>query len=306
MLKNLNLIYLDYRDITHSSSGFSLGAQHDFDHVENLKKFAKNNNYTVYDLTYMENTKTEKEIIEEIIDNKSDTIVYITNNKSLFTNFYRPIQLISSNSYEDNEFKIIEDMDSVIYNLQLKNVDNIGRHIRKIFFRYGAKFTINIELLIKETSYNKTDSMKKLHDIIEEDLDLLKFKKILTSRLSIILYRLFFFDLDAKATSIGYYYKEKLGVQSKSYKFNNLNNNTAGFYFKNLVNKPFRGYEIPIVKLQPMRYHDMLYKEKIKIAKKLLHNKVKIKVVSNALEMTEEDLRDIIYSQNNTFSTLYN
>ena len=121
-----------------------------------------------------------------------------------------------------------------------------------------------------------------------------KCKHILTSRFSIILYRLFFFDLNATSTAIGNFYREELNVKSESYKFNNLNNNRYNVYFPTLSNKTFRGYEIPLLR---RIYLPNFFREKIKIAKNLLSSDVNIKVISKAIEMEVDELKRIIYGK---------
>jgi hypothetical protein len=262
--------------------------------IANLINTSNSNSIKIYDMR--SNNTSEQKTIEEIIQNKSEEVLLITKNKSLFTNFYRPIQLVNSENFANDEMLIDVNMNDILNYIRACKIDILYNNIDKLLFVYGEIFTLDISLLTKETSYG-IDVKEHLMEMIQEDLNLLSFKKILTSRLSIILYRLFFFDLNAKATSIGYFYRDNLNVKSKSFKLNSLNNNTAGFYFKNLLNKSFRGYEIPLLKFNFRPAPKPLHREKIKIAKRLLRDNVKIKVVANALKMTEEELKNIIYNE---------
>jgi hypothetical protein len=172
-------------------------------------------------------------------------------------------------------------------------IENIISFLDTMFNKYGEIFKIDIKLLTKETTYS-VNNQSKLKELLDEDIDLLKYKRILTSRLSIVIYRLLYFDLNAKATAIGNFYREELNVKSKSYKFNYLNN-TYDFYFPTLANKSFRGYEIPLPK--EIEFAPDFFREKIKIAKILLRNKVNIKVVSEAIEIEIDEIEKIIYDK---------
>jgi hypothetical protein len=290
-------IYLCYFIGTNESfTGF------DDNNIEEIKDFAINNKFKIYNLSSNTDSKKEQQTIEEIKKENNETIVFITNNKNLFTNFNRPIRLIKptwsiieisndTNYYINTTFR---DIIEFLGNINVKDLTSI---IKKMLFIYGDVFEINIKLLIKETSY-LADNKKELINLLYEDLNMLEYKHILTSRLSIITYRLLFFDLEAKSTAIGNFYRKELNIKSKSYKFNNLNNNHDSFYFTDLVNKTFRGYQLLKIEERPkikIRIPDF-FDEKIKIAKNLLRNKVKIEVVSDSIGIPIDTLEEIIYN----------
>ncbi len=297
------IIYLAYSEIYEGFKGFE-----SFEEKSNIIKFIKSkyaeDEYKIYDLSSNSNIKKEQEDIVKIKkDRTSPIIVLITNNKNLFTNFNRPIQLIENKIYKSLEQLNNQDyyINVSIYGLlkSLKNdrtlnIDNLNDDIDLILNQYGKIFEIDIKLLTKETTYS-TDNKNELLEFLKEDIDMFKCKHILTSRFSIILYRLFFFDLNATSTAIGNFYRKELNVKSESYKFNNLNNNRYDIYFPTLSNKSFRGYEIPLLKRRESPPD--FFSEKIKIAKILLRNKVNIKVVSEAIEIEIAEIERIIYDK---------
>lgn len=243
-------------------------------------------------------TETEKnKIINDIQNDTRNEIYLVTNDKGLFVNFNRKIKLgcLNKQGFELENFEIEPNLVNILNYIRMHNIHDLSIDLNKMFC-IREYFNIDIEKLINETNYNAT-KIKELRNLINEDVRLLNFKNILTSRLAIVLYRLYFFDLDTKATSIGYFFKEHLGVKSESFKFVNLHNN-LGLYFSNLVNKSFRGYKIP---LATNKIPDSLFVEKIKIAKNLLKLKVKMKIVSEALDIDEDELNKIIYEDNNAY-----
>lgn len=293
------LIYLAYSEINEYCCAFNKKSNI----IELIKSNYTEDKYKIYDLSSNSDIKKEQEDIVKIKKDKTSTIVVlITNNKNLFTNFNRPIQLIENKTYDSLEELSNQNnyIDISIYDLirNLKyarrlNIDNLNDDIDSILNQYGKIFEIDIKLLTKETTYS-TDNKNELLEFLKEDIDMFKCKHILTSRFSIILYRLFFFDLNATSTAIGNFYREELNVKSESYKFNNLNNNRYNVYFPTLSNKSFRGYEISL--LRKMYFPDF-FGEKIKIAKNLLNSDVNIKVISKAIEMEVDELKRIIHDK---------
>ena len=63
-----------------------------------------------------------------------------------------------------------------------------------------------------------------------------------------------------------------------------------------------KGYKIKPLKLE---IPDSTFDLKIKIAKNLLRNDVKFKIVAESLEISEEELKDIIYNQTKALSSSY-
>lgn len=294
------LICLAYSEINKCCSAFDKKSNI----IELIKSNYAEDKYKIYDLSSNSDIKKEQEDIVKIKKDRTSTIVVlITNNKNLFTNFNRPIQLIENKIYKSlkelsnqNHYINVSIYD-LIRNLKYArrlNIHNLNDDIDLILNQYGKIFEIDIKLLTKETTYS-TDNKNELLEFLKEDIDMFKCKHILTSRFSIILYRLFFFDLNATSTAIGNFYREELNVKSESYKFNNLNNNRYDIYFPTLSNKSFRGYEIPLLKRRESPPD--FFSEKIKIAKNLLNSDVNIKVISKAIEMEVDELKRIIYGK---------
>ncbi|WP_428023933.1 hypothetical protein [Arcobacter sp.] len=268
--------------------------------VSQIDDFAKRNKFLLYNLSSNLNYEKE-ETIKKIKKDKNSTIILIVNNRDLFTNFNRPTYIIQnslSNFLDYEKGKAIQiniDLFEIIECLKKKEIIRIKNSIENVLCKYGNVFNININLLIEETSYIAKNNIELLN-LIEEDLNLFEFKYIFSSRLSIILYRLAFFDLNAKATSIGNFYREELKIKSQPYSFKGLNNNHLGFYFTDLINKKsFRGYKLVPYKQARVQTIPNLFLEKISIAKRLLKLKVKIKIVAEALEIDEATLNTWIY-----------
>jgi len=286
-----NTLYLAYKpfDLT----------EHYRIELENMIDLVKvDKNCKVYDLSFNgEYSKfNEDDILNEIKNDNKNNIILVTSNNNLFTNFYKPVQLLQDlnnkviSHHNNPHFLLNNTIDDIFTCLNNKDYKTFVEIVEKYFFMYGNNFEINLNLLTKKTTY--PDNVNELKSFIHEDLKLLEFKNILTSRLAIIVYRLIYFDFKTHVTSIGRLFVDRLGVKSKSFKFTTLNN-SLNFNFTDLSNRQFRGYKIignPFFS-HPLNFHD----EKIKIAKKLLRSKVKMKIVSDALDISEEELNDAIY-----------
>ncbi|RXK14023.1 hypothetical protein CP965_00820 [Halarcobacter mediterraneus] len=310
--KVLYLVYFEFNKIYDpgNMSTFVINDQNSSIYLKRKKKLSELRNNVerdggeIYDLSDNKNLSKESEIVNKIKKSNENIILFITNNKKLFTNFNRPIYLfnIDEESLDLNSEELVNvNMNEIISFLKSFQTNEIKQKIYMIFFIYGIIFELDIKLLIKDTAYEVKEK-NELIDLINEDLDLYIFKRILTSRLSIILYRLFFFDLNAKKTAVGRFFRNSLNVKSETYSFKNLNNNHEGFYFTSLENKSFRGYKIPFYQIS---LPDNIFVEKIKIAKKLLKLNVKKKIVSEALEISEDEIDTHIYGDDNLKPTNY-
>ncbi len=246
---------------------------------------------------FNKNESNEEELKEIVIDiNKSQSkIVYlITNEEKLFEFFNRNIICEYFDSENEGKNSISERRIQLNTNLYF---DGIFQNVRDIFFNnihkvlinYGSVFQIDIQKLVKGTTYNISNK-NDLVNLINEDLNLILFKGIVTSRLCVIFYRLTYFDLEASKASVGRFFANHF-EKSESFKIN-LNRNPDGYFFTDLNNKIFRGY-----KIKPLTFEipDFTFDLKIKIAKKLLRNNVKLKIVAESIEMEEEELKNIIY-----------
>lgn len=205
--------------------------------------------------------------------------------------------------------EVVKNTRPITINLN-KNLDDLPKNIlfirdifksniEEVLNNYGNVFTIDIKRLVKDTAY-KVNSKDELIALINEDLILIDFKQIITSRLCVVFYRLTYFDLDASKASIGRFFTNHF-EKSESFKIN-LNRNSYGWFFTDLNNKIFRGYKIKPLKLEIL---DSTFDLKIKIAKNLLRNDVKFKIVAESLEISEEELKDIIYNQTKALSSSY-
>ena len=264
------------------------------------------------------NEENLKRIVNDINKSESENAILITNKEDLFEFFNRKIKsikkshsiqkiegLVEKNNKYNNIEKVEKEKGEININLnltykttsELKNI--FLNNINEVLFKYGDIFQIDIEKLVKGTTYNVSDK-NNLFNLINEDLNLILFKEIVTSRLCVVFYRLTYFDLEISKASIGRFFANHF-EKSESFKMN-LNRNPNGWFFTDLNNKIFRGYKIKPLKLE---IPDSTFDLKIKIAKNLLRNDVKFKIVAESLEISEEELKDIIYNQTKALSSSY-
>ena len=261
------------------------------------------NGNEVYKFDVFESDEEElKKIVIDINKSQNEMVYLITNKKDLFEFFNRNITC----EYFDNNGKNSISKREIKININpwftgiFQNVRDIFfNNINEVLFNYGDIFQIDIEQLVKGTTYN-VNNRNDLSNLLVEDLNLINFKGIVTSRLCVIFYRLIYFDLDASKASIGRFFANHF-EKSESFKIN-LNRNPNGWFFTDLNNKIFRGYKIKPLKLE---IPDSTFDLKIKIAKNLLRNDVKFKIVAQSLEISEEELKDIIYNQTKALSSSY-
>ena len=263
------------------------------------------NVYEVYKFDVHEsNEEVLKNIIVNINKSQNEIVYLITNKKNLFEFFNRNIiceyfDLVNDGKNSIPE-KIIQLNKNPWFNGIFQNVRDIFfNNTNEVLFNYGDIFQIDIEKLVKGTTYN-VSNRNDLSNLLVEDLNLINFKGIVASRLCVIFYRLTYFDLDASKASIGRFFANHF-EKSESFKIN-LNRNPNGWFFTDLNNKIFRGYKIKPLKLE---IPDSTFDLKIKIAKNLLRNDVKFKIVAESLEISEEELKDIIYNQTKALSSSY-
>ncbi len=261
------------------------------------------NGNEVYKFDVFESDEEElKKIVIDINKSQNEMVYLITNKKDLFEFFNRNITC----EYFDNNGKNSISQREIKININpwftgiFQNVRDIFfNNIKEVLFNYGDIFQIDIEQLVKGTTYN-VNNRNDLSNLLDEDLNLINFKGIVTSRLCVVFYRLTYFDLDASKASIGRFFANHF-EKSESFKIN-LNRNPNGWFFTDLNNKIFRGYKIKPLKLE---IPDSTFDLKIKIAKNLLRNDVKFKIVAESLEISEEELKDIIYNQTKALSSSY-
>lgn len=273
--------------------------------MRNIKLILTNNVNTIdndkLEIYKFDKNKSNKEELEKIVINinksQNEMVYLITNEKKLFEFFNRNIicECFDAENKGENSIPQLEIM--LDTNLAFISVSSLSvgktfvKNIKQVLSNYGSIFNIDIEKLIKGTTYN-VENKNDLINLINEDLNLLNLKGIITSRLCVIFYRLTYFDLEASKASVGRFFANYF-EKSESFKMN-LNRNPNGYFFTDLNNKIFRGYKIKPIKI---KIPDSIFDLKIKIAKNLLHNNVKLKIVAESLEMQEEELKNIIYSQ---------
>ncbi|MEM5557378.1 hypothetical protein AAHK07_02535 [Aliarcobacter cryaerophilus] len=224
------------------------------DSINILKRRFPNIKYYTYFDQHKTNKKLKK-IIDNINNNDSRNITLLTDKKDLFEFFDGEIYISTFDNYlNDISRKTTIEIDSntMIYN-KLENLilsikyDRITEHYKNFgifkivallnkFIEYSEIFSINIKLLTKETSYNQVKNFKELIYIINnEDILIFQEYSILTTRFGIILKRLFEFNLNQSAKSIGTDLSNFFNIKSTSYRYRNIKGN--------LRNKSFRGYK---------------------------------------------------------------
>lgn len=247
--------------------------------------------------TYFDKHKTNKKL-KKIIDNINNSdfqdITLLTDKKDLFEFLDGKIYISTFNNYLNNypnnlnNILVNIDSNTMIYN-KLENLilsikdDRLVEHykdfgmlnIRKLlnkFKKYSKIFSINIKLLTKETSYNQVKNFEELISLINEDILIFEEYNILTTRFGIILKRLFEFNLNQSAKSIGTDLSKFFNIKSTSYRYRNIKGN--------LRNKSFRGYKFSssINDNEKIRIQ-----EKLEIFKALQRNNVDKKTIKIVL-----------------------
>lgn len=233
-----------------------------------------------------------KKIVIDINKSQNKLVCLITNKENLFEFFNRKITIVRGysknglilkskiNKISESELNIEYINDSKIFNADLFKI--LKNNIEEVLFKYGNLFEIDIKELVKGTTYKAKDR-NELMNLINEDLNLISFKQIITSRLCIVFYRLTYFELDASKVFIGRFFSKYFN-KSKSFKIN-LNRNFNGCFFTDLNNKIFRGY---VIKVNNVEQNYDEFDIKINIAKKLLSNGISKRIVSKSLEISEE------------------
>lgn len=242
------------------------------------------------------NDEELKKIVIDINKSQNESVSLITNKENLFEFFNRDIiceyiDLENGGKNSIPEKKIQLNLNPYFDGI-FKNIRNIFfNNINELLIKYGSVFQIDIEKLIAGTTY-KLKNKNNLFELVNEDLNLILFKGIVTSRLCIVFYRLTYFDLNASKAYIGRFFSQYFD-KSESFKMN-LNRNSFGWFFTDLNDKIFRGYKIkPLVFAAPNNLLDL----KVTIAKKLLSNNVKLKIVADAVGIDEKKLKDFVYNQ---------
>jgi len=210
--------------------------------IEQLHRYSSTNNV----ICITENIdKKDMTILNEIFKGKS--FLYIPNNHSFYQNvnsFTNPSTLQHSQNIPipNNErytyylekiepYNLLKYSKDGLIDFVVYRIKNLGRLV-------DIKYIL--DLLVNNTTY-KYDDINYYQRLFNDDIILLHSKKILTSRLATILYRLATFELNANTTKIGRYFHDKSGNKSKVY-----NPKSCGFALQNLKYKSFKAYDLNV------------------------------------------------------------
>jgi len=150
-----------------------------------------------------------------------------------------------------------------------------------------------VEAIITKTNfegYYHLDS-DLLRELIGRDLILFENKKIFTSRLAVVLYRVATLNVNANITAIGRYYSDALSVSSKNFYsvyqgFSDDFNQSKGI-FKNFKKKSFKGYELGKAAMTE-------YDTRIEIAKNLIKNTtLDTNTIAQITQLAKEVIRNL-------------
>lgn len=140
--------------------------------------------------------------------------------------------------------------------MRKKQYAMIINHFRDIFIR--NKYGLNYDILIDQTDY--IWDKYNYNTLINDDMKMFVNEKILTERLSIVIYRICFWKFNEDISLVNQFYNQKLGLgKVEQLYFNNLNLN---FVSQDLIaNKMFKGYDLR-----------NLEEKQIKLAKEIIKN----------------------------------
>ncbi|OHE18908.1 MAG: hypothetical protein A2540_06855 [Sulfurimonas sp. RIFOXYD2_FULL_37_8] len=152
--------------------------------------------------------------------------------------------------------------------------------------------------VIKKTNFEECSELNLLKELINRDLILLENKKILTSRLAVVLYRVATLDTDENITAIGRFYSDALNLKSKNFysvyqEFSDdFNQNKR--VFKNFKKKSFKGYELGKATMSE-------YETRKEIAKKLLQLKISeldMQTIAVVTNLSKQEIDNMIKHPN--------
>lgn len=260
-MKKIHLIYCNVFDIDEMALGKFLQKGEKVDNpvlymIDCLKN--KNPHVKYYEFFCKhKTTKKLQKIINDINNEDLPEIGLLTDKKDLFEFFEGVIYITDfTDHFYDQKSKVIIDTNIKISN-RLEGItwykeNYLFNHLPenyqiieifsliKKFIKYNEIFNINIKSLIKGTNYKSVKEFKQLYDCINEDIKILIHYNIFTSRLGIVLKRLFDFNLNQNAKNIGKYLGAIFNTKSVSYRYK-FDNKTIK---SDLTDKSFRGYKI--------------------------------------------------------------
>ncbi len=204
-------------------------------------------NYIICDLSSFEESKhklyKKKNIIVQFSNTNIPPIFDISkkllNYKLLFIS-PKTIKLNITNSLNSKEadYKYYV-MKRDPYDFIIKNPINTTEEAL-LFILENHIFWLNYKKYEKVTS-NINLSISKFHNQIKSDLNMLDKDQILTSRLAVVIYRVFYLDLEANTTKIGRYFHKESGTKSKTFNFRSHKLKGISYEF---INKNFKGYDL--------------------------------------------------------------
>lgn len=238
-------------------------------------------------------TKKLKKIINDINNDNSEQIGLLTDKKDLFEFFDAEINVAKFvNHFYNKDSIVVIDGNTMIYNklenlISSKKIDlttSFSEYFGQIevsylldkFIKYNEVFNINIKSLVKGTNYNQVKKFKELITCINEDMKIFIYYNIFTSRLGIVIKRLFDFNLNQSAKIIGKDLRVFFKTQSVSYRYKFDNKVIKS----DLTNKSFRGYKIGCSLDKDDKFR---FLERIEILNVLKKNKINNKIIKEIL-----------------------
>lgn len=296
MAKEIYLIYCDVCDVEDIAWIDLLKKEKKVDNVFEyiINELISKNSQTIKYYNYFDKYKTTKKLEKIISDINNDNfpkIGLLTNKKDLFEFFDGEIHVTNfRNHFFNLKDTTVIDSNTMIYNffdsfcwskkIGLSNSLSVNTFFLEHLFRflkYYEVFNINIKLLTKNTNYPKVKNLKELCVYIQEDIKIFINDKynIFTSRLGIVLIRLFSFNLNQSGKSIGKKLRIFFNMKSASYRYNFDNK----IIRSDLTNKSFRGYKIKYFLNEKDEFRAM---EQIEIFNKLKKHNVEEHILKEA------------------------
>lgn len=175
-----------------------------------------------------------------------------------------------------------------------KNIEAVRNFLYFRLFEQNEIFRnplVRIGSVIKKTNFEESNELNLLKELINRDLILLENKKILTSRLAVVLYKVATLDTNENITVIGRYYGNALNIKSKNFysvyqEFSDDFEQSKGV-FKNFKKKSFKGYELGKATMSE-------YETRIEIAKNLIQNTIlDTQTISIVTSLSKEEINKL-------------
>lgn len=224
--------------------------------------------------------------------------------KILCYNFRQKIDLDSIDSYSEKPTLTHDEKDLIYINMFEPSTlihqpkSKIESFISNMYGEYPFFKETNIINLIKDTNldyeeqylYKRNTSISDILNLkknyLLKDVIILKEKNILTSRLSIFLYRKALFNVDANITEIGRYFSKYIGSKSKTIDLTKISIDSSTNY-NSLTKTKVKAYDLNVKPKNEIEIKNEVELEtKIHIAKKLLYfTDIDEKTISKIIEL---------------------